>query len=113
MAEQRFSVPTAPTKTAATSEHRRERQRAIKHSAMREQLENTAASVGNRAPSHGGEASREAFILCERDGGRISMAHTRVARETQLRLIWGDAPISTYQKGSRASDDQPLQWLGC
>jgi len=38
LAEQRFSVPPALTKTAATSEHRSERQRAIQQSAMRAQL---------------------------------------------------------------------------
>jgi hypothetical protein len=73
------------------SEHRRERQRAIKHSATPEQLENTAASVGNRAPSHRGEASREAFIpLRARRRRNCNGAHASGSR---------NAPISTYQKG--------------
>jgi hypothetical protein len=36
LAEQRFSVPSAPTKTAAPSEHRSERSEQSKYSAMRE-----------------------------------------------------------------------------
>jgi hypothetical protein len=39
MAEQRFSVPPGPTKTAASSEHRSEQERAIKHSAIRSERE--------------------------------------------------------------------------
>jgi hypothetical protein len=38
MAEQRFSVPSAPTKTAATQRTSQRAERAIKQSAMREQL---------------------------------------------------------------------------
>jgi hypothetical protein len=38
MAEQRFCVPSAPTKTAATQRTSQRAKRAIKHSAMREQL---------------------------------------------------------------------------
>jgi hypothetical protein len=38
MAEQRFSVPSAPTKTAATKRTSQRAKRAIKYSAMREQL---------------------------------------------------------------------------
>ena len=37
MAEQRFSVPPDPTKTAATQRTSQRAERAIKHSAMREQ----------------------------------------------------------------------------
>jgi len=39
MAEQRFSVPPDPTKTAATQRTSQRAERAIKQSAMREQLE--------------------------------------------------------------------------
>jgi hypothetical protein len=38
MAEQRLSVPPAPTKTAAAKRTSQRAERAIKHSAMREQL---------------------------------------------------------------------------
>ncbi len=38
MAEQRFSVPSAPTKTAAIKRTSQRAKRAIKYSAMREQL---------------------------------------------------------------------------
>jgi hypothetical protein len=38
MAEQRFSVPPDPTKTAATQRTSQRAERAIKQSAMREQL---------------------------------------------------------------------------
>jgi hypothetical protein len=38
MAEQRFSVPSAPTKTAAAQRTSQRAERAIKQSAMREQL---------------------------------------------------------------------------
>jgi hypothetical protein len=38
MAEQRFSVPPDPTKTAAAQRTSQRAERAIKHSAMREQL---------------------------------------------------------------------------
>jgi hypothetical protein len=41
MTEQRFSVPSAPTKTAATQRTSQRAERAIKYSAMREQLGNT------------------------------------------------------------------------
>jgi len=37
MAEQRFSVPPSPTKTAATQRTSQRAERAIKHCAMREQ----------------------------------------------------------------------------
>jgi hypothetical protein len=43
MAEQRFSVPTDPTKTAATQRTSQRAERAIKQSAMREQLRNSAS----------------------------------------------------------------------
>src|SRR5829696_5727904 len=48
-----FSVSSAPTKTAATQRRSPRAERAIEPSAMREQLKNPAASVGNRAPAHG------------------------------------------------------------
>jgi hypothetical protein len=40
MTEQRFSVPSDPTKTAATKRTSQRAKRAVKHSAMREQLQN-------------------------------------------------------------------------
>jgi hypothetical protein len=39
MAEQRFSVPAAPTKTAATQRTSQRAERAIKYRAMRERLQ--------------------------------------------------------------------------
>ena len=57
MTEQRFSVPSDPTKTAATKRTSQRAKRAVKHSAMREQCKISTASVGNRAPPHGEGAS--------------------------------------------------------
>jgi hypothetical protein len=44
MAEQRFSVPPSPTKTAATERTSQRAERAIKQSAMREQLSEVGPS---------------------------------------------------------------------
>lgn len=50
MAEQRFSVPSAPTKTAATQRTSQRAERAIKYSAMREQLQKTGSIVAVARP---------------------------------------------------------------
>ena len=48
MAEQRFSVPSAPTKTVATQRTSQRAERAIEYSAMREQLTKDLAQPGSR-----------------------------------------------------------------
>jgi hypothetical protein len=54
MAEQRFSVPPSPTKTAATERTSQRAERAIKQSAMREQLsEEGPACITNTRHSTG------------------------------------------------------------
>jgi hypothetical protein len=57
----RFTCPDLPElramRRAATQRTSPRAERAIEPSAMREQLKNPAASVGNRAPAHGGEGS--------------------------------------------------------
>ena len=46
--------------------------------AMREQLQNKLRASGNRAPPHGGGASRHALIVCE--GRRRRRTHRAIAR---------------------------------
>ncbi|MCE3276585.1 MAG: hypothetical protein K0R13_2440 [Propionibacteriaceae bacterium] len=74
MTEQRSSVPAVPTKTAATQRTSQRANRAIRYSAMREQLPKAAASVGNRAPTRGARLAR-------RCPGRASEPASEIGRQ--------------------------------
>src|SRR5829696_6351657 len=100
--EQCFFVSSTPTKTVATQRTSPRAERAIEPSAMREQLKNPAASVGNRAPAHGGEGSGGVFplfvarsrslriapgsrLLCRRSPTKSMSARSSAARRRAVR----------------------------
>jgi hypothetical protein len=58
MAVQRFSVPPSPTKTAATERTSQRAERAIKQSAMREQLSEEGAGLHHQHAAQHGARSR-------------------------------------------------------
>jgi hypothetical protein len=58
MAEQRFSVPSAPTKTAATKRTSQRAERAIKHSAKRPQINALLCATARPARESGGPAEQ-------------------------------------------------------
>src|SRR5215218_6023033 len=94
MAEQRFTFRQIRRRRRQLCEHRRER-RAIKQSAMREQL--PAASVGNRAPTHGGGVS----------GGVLPLRTTTTAADSRCshrRSAGGDGGTTLF-RSVRSDED--------
>src|SRR5215213_7295778 len=97
MAEQRFSVPSDPTKTAATQ---RTSPRAESNQTERDARaapKKPAASVGNRAPTHGGGVS----------GGVLPLRTTTTAADSRCshrRSAGGDGGTTLF-RSVRSDED--------
>src|SRR5829696_9320073 len=99
----RFTCPDLPelraSTTAATQRRSPRAERAIKPSAMREQLKNPAASVGNRAPAHGVEGSGGvvSFVCCS-----LPLAADRAMKPPTLSSLTDEEHVGSLLRSTAA-----------